>query len=128
MVVFGSEEYDEFVGSQFVDAFGIYLDGVNIADVDGKPVNINHPGMRFHAGTELDGLLAPGGDPLLVFTRTGLDAGPHLLTFIIADTSDDKWDSTVYVSGLGASPVPLPAAVWLFSSGLAGLLASARRR
>ncbi len=128
-VVFGSEEYGEFVGSQFVDAFGIYLDGVNIAQTGGNPLNINHPAMSFHPGTELDGLLAPGGDPLLIFSRDGLNAGPHTLTFIIADTSDAKWDSTVYLAGLSAAPpVPVPAAVWLFGSGLAWFAGLARRK
>ncbi|VAW59516.1 hypothetical protein MNBD_GAMMA11-2899, partial [hydrothermal vent metagenome] len=35
--------------------------------------------------------------------------------------------STNFIVGAG-SPVPVPAAVWLFGSGLLGLLAAARRR
>ncbi|MCX6902478.1 MAG: choice-of-anchor L domain-containing protein, partial [Verrucomicrobia bacterium] len=42
-VVFGSEEYPFYVHSSFIDGFGIYLNGVNIAYTDGLPVNINHP-------------------------------------------------------------------------------------
>ena len=59
-VTFGSEEYDEFVGSSFIDAFGLYVNGTNIAQVNGDPVNIDHPDMLFLGGTELDGIL--GGD------------------------------------------------------------------
>jgi hypothetical protein len=41
--VFGSEEFPEFVGSKFIDAFAIYLNGVNIAQFNGQPINIDHP-------------------------------------------------------------------------------------
>ncbi|MEK9646329.1 MAG: choice-of-anchor L domain-containing protein [Alphaproteobacteria bacterium] len=58
-VVFGSDEYAEFVGSSFIDAFGIYLNGTNIATFAGDPVNIDHPNMAFIGGTELDGILDP---------------------------------------------------------------------
>lgn len=64
-VVFGSEAFAEFVGSAFIDAFGLFLNGTNIAFVGGQPVNIDHPDMAALAGTELDGVLAPGGDPVL---------------------------------------------------------------
>lgn len=66
-VVFGSEEYTEYVGSVYVDGFGLFVNGTNIASTGGRPVNINHPDMTGAAGTELDGILAPGGDPVLVF-------------------------------------------------------------
>jgi hypothetical protein len=133
-VVFGSEEFDEYVGSTYIDGFGLYLDGTNIAEVGGNPVNINHPDMVFLAGTELDGILAPGDDPLLSFGMSGLDTSAgHTLTFIIADTSDPLLDTTVYLASLRGTEVPVPpevpvpAAVWLFGSGLAGLIGVARR-
>jgi len=71
---FGSEEYDEFVGSPFIDGFGLLVNGVNVAGVvptgglpPGLPVNIDHPDMQFISGTELDGILAPNGNPVLQF-------------------------------------------------------------
>ncbi|MGQ9737303.1 MAG: choice-of-anchor L domain-containing protein [Armatimonadota bacterium] len=130
-VVFGSEEYPEFVGSSFVDGFGLYLDGVNIASVGGLPVNINHPDFASIPGTELDGILAPGGNPLLSFGVTGLDTSvPHSLTFILADTSDNALDTTVYLSSLsGGSPViPEPGTWLLMLSGLTPVALRLRRR
>ena len=126
-VVFGSEEYAEFVGSDFIDGYGFYLNGVNIARVGGQPVNINHPAMMALSGTEFDGILAPGGNPILLFSGPTLATG-NTLTFIAADTSDGVLDSAVYISSLsGVSPVPVPAAAWLFGSGLVGLIGIARR-
>lgn len=129
-VVFGSEEYQEFVGSNFVDGYGFYLNGVNIAQVGGQPVNINHPAMMALSGTELDGILAPGGNPVLLFSGPALPNG-NTLTFIAADTSDAILDSAVYISslsGVNPVPVPVPAAAWLFGSGLLGLIGVARRK
>lgn len=131
-MVFGSEEFDEFVGSEFIDVFGIYLDGTNIAKVDDIPVTINHTYMTSLAGTELDGILAPGGNPLLRLYVTGLDASNrHTLTFIIADTSDIDIDTTVYLANLRGKEnhvsieTPVPAAIWLFGSGLIGMYGTA---
>jgi len=100
-VVFGSEEWDEFVGSLFIDGFGIYLNGSNIAFTAGSPININHPDMLDLPGTELDGVLAPGGDAILTFSASlPAESRNNTLTFIVADTSDDLLDTTVYISSL----------------------------
>jgi hypothetical protein len=143
-VVFGSEEYPEWTGSSFIDAFGIYLNGVNIATFNSDPVNIDHPSMESISGTELDGILDPTnllGDPIMLFEGL-VDAGSigNTLTFIIADSGDTAWDSTVYIAGLGSSnpgggtpgggnaTVPEPGTLALLTIGLIGFGATRRKR
>jgi hypothetical protein len=105
--VFGSEEYPEFVGSPFVDGLGIFVDGTDIAFVNALPVNINHPAFADIPGTELDGILAPAGNPLLTFSRSvGAATTGHKLTVIICDTNDDIYDSTAYLARLRGSVAP----------------------
>jgi hypothetical protein len=100
-VVFGSEEYPEFVNDGYFDGFGMFLNGTNVAFVRSLPVNITHPDMTPLPGTELDGVLAPGGNPLLVFGGAVNQTG-NTLRFIIGDREDSILDSTVYISGLRA--------------------------
>lgn len=123
-IVFGSEEFPEFVDSDFIDGFGMFLNGINIAQVGGNPVNIKHPDMTGTVtGTELDGILAPGGNPVLTFGGLVNPTG-NSLRFIVADTSDGVLDTTVYFSalaGVGAE-VPLPASVWLLGTAAFGLV------
>lgn len=123
-VVFGSEEFDEFVGSNFIDAFGLYLNGTNIAFFDGDPINVDHPVMAFRSGTELDGILPGSGSPML-FSESGLDTSvTHELTFIIADSGDGSFDSTAYLSSLAGedpNPAPLPGTLALLAAGVLGM-------
>jgi hypothetical protein len=107
-VVFGSEEFPEFVSEGYFDGFGMFLNGTNVAFVNALPVNITHPAMAALGGTELDGVLAPGGSPLLVFGGPVNPTG-NSLHFIIGDREDPILDSTVYISSLRAVPEPAPA-------------------
>jgi len=132
-VAFGSEEFPEFVGSQFVDAFGLYLNGTNIAFVGGQPVNIDHPCFTAFAGTELDGVLACGGNPVNTFSGA-VHSGSNTLTFIIADTSDANLDTTAYIGALGTTNpgtpgvVPEPSSIALLGTGILAVAGAVRRR
>jgi uncharacterized repeat protein (TIGR01451 family) len=100
-VVFGSMEYPIYVGDLFIDGFGIYLDGVNIAYAAGEPVNINHPDMAFVPETILNGVIDINRKPVMVFKAPVVPGTTgHRLTFIIADTYDSILDSTVYIGAL----------------------------
>lgn len=129
-LVFGSEEYSEFAHSVFLDGFGIYLNGVNIAIVAGLPINISHPDVRSFPGTELDGVLAPNDNPVVPFTAyIGSGRSGNVLTIILADTSDSMLDTTVYVSGLeGIAVVPEPGSLIALAGGIAGVAGFALRR
>ena len=110
--VFGSEEFPEYVGSEFVDGFGLYLNGENFAgviDSNSEPgqaplaININHPDMTNEIeGTELNGIIAPNGNPLLRFDVPVTPGSTNnVFDIIIADTSDSSLDTTVFIAAFG---------------------------
>jgi hypothetical protein len=139
-VVFGSEEYPDFVGPWFVDSFGLLVNGTNIAFVGGLPVNINHPDFSPVSGTELNGVLAPGGVPAVTFSKTvGFGSTNNTLQFLIADLTDGFYDSTAYINGLGgvapslggganSASVPEPGSLALLSTLVIGLAWTNRKR
>jgi hypothetical protein len=121
--VFASEEYDEWVNTQYNDVFAFFLNGQNIALIPGTttPVAINNVncgnpynpsgglncalyrtnacdslGMSFpctNIATEMDGLTA-------VFSATGtLHPGPNHIKLAIADRGDGVYDSNVFIRG-----------------------------
>lgn len=131
-VVFGSDEYPEYANSSFIDAFGLFVNGSNVAFANGAPININNPGMGAPAGTQLDGVLGGStgefGQWVHTFGTFVGDAAQNVtVTFIIADSGDSALDSVAYISQLGGSEppveVPVPATLALFGLGLMALRA-----
>lgn len=133
-VVWGTEEYAEWIGSSFIDAFGLYVNGTNIATVGGLPINVDHPNMAGISGTELDGVLYTAGSARHTFSSL-VHATGNSVTFIIADSGDSVYDSTAYITALGAElpepevPEPGSIAAMLSLMGFgAGAMVVRRRR
>jgi hypothetical protein len=113
--VFASDEYNEFVNTQFNDVFAFFVNGVNCAVVGGEPVSINvinngnpfntdprsHPELYRNndlsdgggsIDTEMDGLTT-----ILTCTMDVAANNPNHLKLAIADASDQSFDSAVFI-------------------------------
>lgn len=109
---FGSEEFPEYVGSSFIDGFGLFVNGTNVASVEASdssgpaPVNVNHPDFVAFPGTELDGVIAPNDNPVLQFDAP-INAGQeNNFSIILGDASDTLLDTTIYISSFIPTDVP----------------------
>jgi hypothetical protein len=72
-----------------------------------------------------------GSDQLMSFIALGATDVSDLSGTPISNTFAGKWhinDATGTVSYVGVSAVPVPAAIWLFGSGLLGLVGISRRK
>ncbi len=133
-LLLGSEEVPEWQSTNFRDGFGVFLNGTNIAELWGLPMTVDHPAMAPLAGTELDAVLAPGGDPLIRLTASlaggVLRSQGNVLTLIVFDSSDALLDTTAFVSNLRAETAvatPEPHSALLLALGMAGLAGWGRR-
>jgi len=139
--IFGSEEYPEWVGSQYNDAFKFFLNGTNIALIPftTTPVEIN----TVNAGSNSQYYSGPvnlvayddyAGNYAGMF---GLDASgavnvgvENTLVLTIADRGDSIYDSGVFLKGfVNASPtIPEPGTWVLLATVLGGLAAQRKFR
>ena len=120
--MFASEEYNEFVDSPFNDVVAIYVNGVNCANVGGRPVAVNtinngsNPtlyidntnGLR---NTQMDGMTVP-----LDCTAAANPNQVNKIRIAIADVSDSILDAAVFlaaggVRSPGVGPVTLSDSV-----------------
>jgi len=105
--VFASEEYPEFVGSSYNDVIAIFVNGVNCANYNGRPVSVNSINAGVNANlfidndtgtrnTEMDGLTVP-----LDCVASVTPNAPNHVTIVIADTADQIYDSAVFLASGG---------------------------
>ena len=117
--VFTSAEYPVFIG-KFIDGFGLFLNGTNIAFAGGHPVNIDNPGMvntvfpddgggqdgtAFQTTPE-EGVLTLNGSAVITYGGDVTPGSTNTLTFVIADANDTELDTTAFIQGLGNAPPP----------------------
>jgi hypothetical protein len=128
---FLTEEFDDFVGGTFNDAFVAELDasswmtaGSTISapgnfafDDDDNVVSVNSTGIgglsaAEGAGTAFDGGdggVNHGGATMLLQASTEVTSGTHSVYFSIFDQGDDAYDSAVFLDNLVVGFVPNPA-------------------
>ena len=113
--VFASEEYREYVDSEFNDVFAFFVNGSNIALAPGTgdPVTVNTINHLRNSGAYRDNTNA-GADTQFDGLTTVLTAVAvvepnvsHHIRIAIADTSDGIYDSAVLIAEGGISGVPL---------------------
>lgn len=112
--VFYSEEYPEYVGSQYNDAFVAELDqstwsvsGSSVSapdnfafDADGNPVTVNSTNFADGSDTGLEF----DGSTQLLLAATPITPGQHELYLTIFDVGDSAYDSAVLIDNLRTYP------------------------
>ncbi len=104
---FGTDEYAEYVGTQYNDGFGAWLtdskgNKTQLAfDNSGNRISVNTAWMSDTPGTELDGTTG-----LLKTTANVVPGQNYSIEFAVADASDPIYDSTVYLSNFDGAGEP----------------------
>ena len=109
--VFGSEEYPEFVGSEFNDVFAFFISGPGIAGMkniallpNGTPVTINNvndqgsPNAKYYINNEHGLTVQYDGFTTPLTAMSAVQCGKtYTLTITIADVGDAAYDSGIFL-------------------------------
>jgi hypothetical protein len=130
--VFGSDEYNEFVGSSYNDVFGFFLNGTNIALIPSTttPVSINNVNLSSNPAyyknnspgpfcTEMDGFTTK-----LVASGTVTPNTTNTIKLAVADAGDSSYDAWVYIKGgsFGGVDPEVPVSNWALFIGIGLIL------
>jgi hypothetical protein len=144
--VFASEEYIDYVGSVYNDAFAFFLDGENITLVEGVPITIENVNPLSNSQYFINNVENSNGLPVagrnIIFdglttvlqVQKELTAGVHEIKIMIADTADGAFDSAVFLQAgtFSTTPtpteIPEPSTAVLLVLGALGLRVLDRRR
>ena len=144
--VFGSDEYLEFVNQNVNDAFGFFLDGgPNLAVLSGgAPISVDTINATTNASFYRDNpesapvfdVRFDGLTTAILITIANVTAGDHRFEFLIGDVGDNLYDSAIFIRGASfgnttpppPGEIPIPGAIPLLLTGLAGLGFAGRRK
>jgi hypothetical protein len=132
--VFASEEYNEYVGADYNDVFGFFLDGQNVAILPGTtgvPVSINSVNAGVNSNFYRDNQRDQFGNAPIYVEYDGLTTviticifdlapGNHHIKLAIADTEERSLDSAVFIKALSGVPEVLTVTTTTLPSQLVG--------
>ncbi|MEM7213837.1 MAG: choice-of-anchor L domain-containing protein, partial [Pseudomonadota bacterium] len=105
-IVFGSDEFPEFSNTSFVDSAAVFVNGVNVAlfnDDPTTPLSVIQPNIdqgNFIDNTDGSFPTEMDGFSQVLTIRTALQQGENTIKIGIADTGDQIYDSTMFVSNV----------------------------
>lgn len=122
--VFASDEYDEYVGSEFNDSFAFFLNGTNVALIPGtstyvsiNTVNLDSNSSYFidndpddgscHLNTEMHGLTT-----VLTVNAAVTPGVNNTIKMVIADVGDCNLDSNVFIQSNSFNSGPTATPTW----------------
>lgn len=145
---FGSEEYIDYIGTQYNDVFAFILDDVDNLAVIGPsndPITINTINDLSNSAYYINNVPNSSGLPVagldigfdglttpLTAQALGLSAGTHKIKLAVADASDGLLDAGVFIQAgtfsTEPTPVPEPATASLLLFGVLGLALIRRKK
>ncbi len=108
-MMFGSEEFSQFLDS-VTDGAAVFVDGTNVAIFDNSPAKFLHVSNQIGSLIEANDTTSPLASEYNGITRpatvTGLldtERTIHTIKIVVADSSDDIFDSGLFISSLSGS-------------------------